>query len=232
LLILLACLREDYAAGVQLNKLGERHIINKMGSQLLHWALAALSCGLGKPAEVRATVQKLLQVSDPEVNSVTTIWIVPSVVYMLTESEPEQAVELLAWVFSYADLALNWAREWPLLGRLQTQLQEMMDRDSYIMHWEKGKALTLDMVKTYLDLEFRSSSDAIAEIPPHQVLTAREREILGLMAAGKTNPQIAAQLIIGAGTVKTHTLNIYRKLEVANRTQAIVRAHELGLLPN
>jgi DNA-binding CsgD family transcriptional regulator len=58
----------------------------------------------------------------------------------------------------------------------------------------------------------------------HYFLTAREREILSLMAAGKTNPQIAAQLIIGAGTVKTHTLNIYRKLEVANRTQAIVRA--------
>ena len=45
-----------------------------------------------------------------------------------------------------------------------------------------------------------------------------------------TNPQIAAQLVIGAGTVKTHTLNIYRKLEVANRTQAIVHAQELGLL--
>ena len=64
----------------------------------------------------------------------------------------------------------------------------------------------------------------------HQILTAREREILGLMAAGMTNPQIAAQLVIGAGTVKTHALTIYRKLEVANRTQAILRAQELGLL--
>ena len=50
------------------------------------------------------------------------------------------------------------------------------------------------------------------------------------MAAGKTNPQIAAQLVIGASTVKTHTLTIYRKLSVANRTQAILRAQELGLL--
>ena len=51
------------------------------------------------------------------------------------------------------------------------------------------------------------------------------------MAAGLTNPQIAAKLIIGIGTVKTHALNIYRKLEVANRTQAIVRAQAVGLLP-
>ena len=50
------------------------------------------------------------------------------------------------------------------------------------------------------------------------------------MAVGMTNPQIAAQLVIGTGTVKTHALSIYRKLEVANRTQAIVRAQDLGLL--
>jgi ATP/maltotriose-dependent transcriptional regulator MalT len=231
LLILLACLREDYAAAVQLNKLGERHIINKMGSQLLYWALAALSCGLGEPTQVRVYIQKLLQVSDPEENSVTTIWIVPSVAYMLAERDPEKAAELLAWVFAYADLALNWARQWPLLDRLRIQLQDAIDRDSYRIHWDKGKTLTLDTVKTYLRLEFRTSSAAVTEIVHQQVLTAREREILGLMAAGKTNPQIAAQLIIGAGTVKTHTLNIYRKLEVANRTQAIIRAQELGLLP-
>jgi len=69
-----------------------------------------------------------------------------------------------------------------------------------------------------------------AEASGQHPLTAREREILRLMAAGLTNPQIAAQLVIGAGTVKTHTLNIYRKLEVANRTLAIVRAQQLGLL--
>jgi LuxR family maltose regulon positive regulatory protein len=50
------------------------------------------------------------------------------------------------------------------------------------------------------------------------------------MASGMTNPQIASQLVIGVGTVKTHALNIYRKLEVANRIQAILCAQEKGLL--
>jgi len=125
---------------------------------------------------------------------------------------------------------LNWVRQWPLLERLQAQLQAVMDSDSYQMHWEKGKARTIDSITTYLHHAFRASSDAAAEASHQQLLTAREREILRLMAAGMTNPQIAAQLVIGAGTVKTHTLNIYRKLEVANRTQAIVRAQALGLL--
>ena len=158
------------------------------------------------------------------------MWIVPCVAYALAETDPEQAVELLAWVFAYPDTALNWVCQWPLLDRLQAQLQAVMDRDSYHMHWEKGKALTFDSINTYLQHAFRAASDAGAEASRQQLLTAREHEILGLMAAGMTNPQIAAQLVIGAGTVKTHTLNIYRKLEVANRTQAIVHAQELGLL--
>ena len=117
-----------------------------------------------------------------------------------------------------------------LFERLQAQLQAVMDRDSYQMHWEAGKALTSDAIHTYLHHAFSAASVAVAEAAQHQLLTAREREILGLMAAGMTNPQIAAQLVIGAGTVKTHALTIYRKLEVANRTQAILRAQELGLL--
>jgi ATP/maltotriose-dependent transcriptional regulator MalT len=134
------------------------------------------------------------------------------------------------WVFSYPDTALNWAGQWPLVDRLHVQLQAMMDRDLYQTHWEKGKALTFESITSYLHQAFRAASDAGAEASRHHLLTAREREILGLMAAGMTNPQIAAQLVIGTGTVKTHTLNIYRKLEVANRTQAIVRAQELELL--
>lgn len=66
--------------------------------------------------------------------------------------------------------------------------------------------------------------------PPAPRLTARETEILGLVAAGLSNPDIAARLVIGESTVKTHLLHVFEKLEVSDRTRAVTRAMELGLL--
>ena len=62
-------------------------------------------------------------------------------------------------------------------------------------------------------------------------LTDRERSVLELMAAGSTNPEIAAELHLSKHTVKEHTSAVYRKLEVRNRTEAVQRAQRLGLLP-
>jgi DNA-binding NarL/FixJ family response regulator len=66
--------------------------------------------------------------------------------------------------------------------------------------------------------------------PETPVLTAREAEILALVAAGLSNPEIAARLFIGESTVKTHLLHVFAKLEVGDRTRAVTRALELGLL--
>ncbi len=62
-------------------------------------------------------------------------------------------------------------------------------------------------------------------------LSQRELEVLDLMALGRTNQEIARQLFISPGTVKAHTASIYRKLDVANRTEAVARARDLGILP-
>jgi LuxR family maltose regulon positive regulatory protein len=61
-------------------------------------------------------------------------------------------------------------------------------------------------------------------------LTARELEVLALLAAGKANQAIAGELVISLDTVKRHVTHIFEKLGVANRTQAVIRARELGLL--
>ncbi len=61
-------------------------------------------------------------------------------------------------------------------------------------------------------------------------LSARELEVLRLIAAGLSNQEIARHLVVGIGTIKTHINNIYRKLDVHSRTQAIARARELSLI--
>lgn len=77
--------------------------------------------------------------------------------------------------------------------------------------------------------------DATAEAPPStpplvEPLTEREAEVLELLASGRTNREIAADLFVTVGTIKAHTSNIYAKLQARNRTEALARARGLGLL--
>jgi DNA-binding NarL/FixJ family response regulator len=62
-------------------------------------------------------------------------------------------------------------------------------------------------------------------------LSERETEILRLMSDGATNPEIASRMHLSRHTIKEHTSNLYRKLEVRNRAEAVQHAHKLGLLP-
>jgi len=81
---------------------------------------------------------------------------------------------------------------------------------------------------------FHQPAHAERTAPPSRVLieplTEREQDVLRLMAAGLTNPEIAQELYLGLNTIKTHTRGIYGKLGVNNRTQATIRARELGLV--
>jgi len=62
-------------------------------------------------------------------------------------------------------------------------------------------------------------------------LTARELEVLALLAAGTPNPRIAEQLVVSLDTVKKHVSHLLSKLGAANRTEAVTRARQLGLIP-
>lgn len=68
------------------------------------------------------------------------------------------------------------------------------------------------------------------DAPLHEHLTEREREVLLLMARGKTNQEIADELFLSIKTVKVHVSNILAKLDVQDRTQAVIYAFQNGLV--
>jgi DNA-binding NarL/FixJ family response regulator len=76
----------------------------------------------------------------------------------------------------------------------------------------------------------KGKQDPRADAPLTEPLTPRELEVLGLMKLGRTNRQIAADLVISLGTAKNHVEHIISKLGVSDRTQAVVKALELGIL--
>ncbi|WP_262406151.1 response regulator transcription factor [Protaetiibacter sp. SSC-01] len=77
--------------------------------------------------------------------------------------------------------------------------------------------------------EFFARASAPASATPFPQLTPREREILDLIAAGRTNPQIAQILFLSPKTVRNHVSMIFTKLHVDDRGEAVVMAREAGL---
>ncbi len=75
-----------------------------------------------------------------------------------------------------------------------------------------------------------TAEESAAPRPELDLLTNREREVLVLIGTGLSNGEIAAELFVGEATVKTHVSNVLAKLHLRDRVQAVVRAHQLGLI--
>lgn len=78
-------------------------------------------------------------------------------------------------------------------------------------------------------IDYFAAQATVAPPVPFPELTDREREVLDLIASGASNTAIAERLFLSAKTVRNHVSNIFAKLQVADRAQAIVRARKAGL---
>jgi len=86
-------------------------------------------------------------------------------------------------------------------------------------------SVTQKVIEEFIEQPARHSSEA--ELGR---LTARETEILKLLATGKSNAELAGHLFVGEGTIKTHVSNVLTKLGLRDRMQAVIFAYESGLI--
>ena len=115
---------------------------------------------------------------------------------------------------------------------LITAIRKVLEGESLL-----DPQLSAQLLRRMVD-EAQKKTEEPAEAPPEerkeallsQSLSRREAEVLGLVAKGQTNRQIAQNLLLSLGTVKMYVRRIIDKLGVSDRTQAAVRAVELGLL--
>jgi DNA-binding NarL/FixJ family response regulator len=92
--------------------------------------------------------------------------------------------------------------------------------------------LAASLLEDYARLATPSESDSSADDEDELDLTFREKEVLGILATGATDREIANQLSISLHTVKSHVRHILSKLHAANRRQAVKRAKQQGLFPD
>jgi LuxR family maltose regulon positive regulatory protein len=117
----------------------------------------------------------------------------------------------------------------PLLEQLLERRQRQHDAAGPSITYLRGVLAAFEQPSAAPGCSKRAvqGSERQAQAP---LLSARELEVLRCMVSGASNQQIAAELFITVGTIKRHLHNIYSKLDVNNRTRALARARELGLL--
>jgi ATP/maltotriose-dependent transcriptional regulator MalT len=172
-----------------------------------------------------------------------TLSLPPAALIFWNDEKQDAAVEMMGLAFSHPKSQQGWFVNSPLGEGVLEQMKVELGEDKFDAAWQRGAerdlhetsaallALFAGEEGAELGLDEKETSPA-SRVPtaslPHP-LTERELEVLRLLADGLTNPEIADRLYLSAGTIKVHTRNIYSKLGVSNRTQAVTQAQKLHL---
>lgn len=93
-----------------------------------------------------------------------------------------------------------------------------------------GEPVVASAVLARMMTNFAERPPVAATLPPgYDQLSEREREVLAMIGAGRSNTEIAAELVISMATVKTHVRHVFAKLDLRDRAQAVVVARDAGL---
>ncbi|NDJ78486.1 MAG: LuxR family transcriptional regulator, partial [Chloroflexi bacterium] len=230
---LLASIRhEDYTtarAYAEESLVISRRDLFSYSDRMVYFTIAIAACGQGDFETVRQNQPYFFwrELNNP---SAATFYLATEAVILSQDGESETAVELLGLAFNQVPSASGWMEHWPLLTRLRAQLIAELGTDAYAAAWERGAAQDLESTIRRVMGQGAEAIQLAANQALAEPLTERELEVLHLLAEGLSNREIAERLVLSLGTVKVHTRNIYGKLDVGSRTQAIARGADLQLL--
>lgn len=196
-----------------------------------YWGQAITNCGQGQYAAARQGYVALFRgkCNDP---GPAAFCLALEAIARTHEEMPEMAVELLGLAFQQPAQASGWLQRWSKVSLLRADLRHQLGEEGYQIAWERGVAQDLETT-------IRAILGEVGETPTKrksanhtllEPLSEREVEVLGLIAQGLSNREIAQRLVLSVGTVKVHTRNIYGKLGVGSRTQALAQAARYKLL--
>ena len=237
LLAFLVCVMDEaYEEGAVLarksHELSLEPFYDGHNDMLMNWGQVVADCGLGHFEAVRLSYPSLFLGRHDDPGPAAICLVLEAVVLTHKDDLPERAAQLLGLAFNQPSWANGWLHNWPLLARLRVEVARKLGEDLYQAAWESGRDRDLEAtIRSVLgdgnlgDRHRSTGNESLVE-----PLSERELEVLTLIAGGLSNSDIADSLALTVGTVKTHARNIYGKLNVKSRTQAIAQASKFNLL--
>lgn len=199
--------------------------------QMIVYARALLALGLLEDAEV--LLLRLLAFTERENRPHSRVEVL--ILLAMLFKEKAQLIKSANFMVVALEISLKEGYRRSLLDEGEGLIQVLKETMIEVRKREESSTVLLESAKDILEALYSEHSgvvparagDKIAEI--RTLLTPKEMEVLSLIIAAHSNPEIADRLHIGLRTVKTHTANIYSKLGVANRSQCIRYVNELHL---
>ncbi|MEQ9027146.1 MAG: LuxR C-terminal-related transcriptional regulator, partial [Aggregatilineales bacterium] len=230
---IISVMDENYAQGqIEAQKNHRISLLRFFGWNYMvaRWGGAVASCGLGDYASARAEYGGFIKEKHQDPGH-ATVCLALEAAARNHEGKFEEASELLGLAFNQPAETSGWLHRWQLISRLQDSLKLQLGDTVFNQAWERGAEFDVaTIVRAILgetDSDTRQKHANLALIEP---LSDRELEVLGLIVDGLTNRDIAERLVLSVGTVKVHARNIYGKLNVNSRTQAVAMASRYNLL--